>query len=174
VSVTAGEISHADFVVTCPATQPVQTGVLRISATTAGEEQDNDGYDVRVDDRASQHIASNGDAITVNDLASGDHQVELSGISDNCTVQGENPRPVTVNADATENVEFAVSCSAPNGSIEVSTSTSGDALDEDGYLLRVDGSDLGKSVGANDMMSLKAYLSDPIQSISQVFLATAM
>ena len=52
-------------------------------------------------------------------LSDGDHQVELSRIQSNCSVDGENPRIVTVEASNTASTSFSVSCEASFGSRSV-------------------------------------------------------
>jgi hypothetical protein len=57
----------------------------------------------------------------------------------NCAVQGENPRVVTVKGGDTPAVAFTVTCKLATGTLRVTTVTTGVDLDENGYVLRVDG-----------------------------------
>jgi hypothetical protein len=138
VDVAAGGSTTVQFSITCT-TPPPGTGSLRIVTATTGPDQDADGYGFAVDDGASQHIDSEGN-VTLDNVSPGVHTVQLSGLAQNCTVEGTNPRSVTVNAGSTEEVRFNVTCSATTGSINVTTSTSGDLPDDDGYVIRLDGS----------------------------------
>jgi hypothetical protein len=144
--VTAGEITQVNFTVTC-SPQQSQTGSLQIRTTTDGEDQDSDGYDVAVDVEASRPIGPS-DAITIDEIALGEHTVHLSGIAQNCSVDG-NPRSIQVAAGTANEVAFAVSCSAQSGSIAVSVSTVGDQPDPDGYVLTLDGATPGRAIGSN-------------------------
>ncbi|MFL5531932.1 MAG: Ig-like domain-containing protein, partial [Gemmatimonadales bacterium] len=142
VTVADGQTSSVNYKITC-GPPPSETGSLRVTTTTSGEDQDNNGYDVAVDDGSTRHIGTS-DAVTVTDLAPGQHKVELSGLADNCTVQGENPRTVTVTANTIESTSFEISCAAtppPTGSVEVTVTTSGENPDPDGYTVTFNGVD---------------------------------
>jgi hypothetical protein len=115
---------------------------LTISTATTGVEIDPDGYVVSVDSRAPQPIASNA-TLTTEGMSEGAHIVELSGLSPNCAVDGENPRSVMVEAGATTPVAFVITCSPSTGSAQVITATTGSNLDPDGYSLLLDGVDQG-------------------------------
>ncbi|MFQ5890338.1 MAG: Ig-like domain-containing protein [Gemmatimonadota bacterium] len=71
---------------------------------------DRDGYTVTLDGDQSQSMGVN---ITVvfPSVATGEHSLELSGVRNNCTVSGDNPRTVTLLADSTTQTTFDVSCS---------------------------------------------------------------
>ncbi len=143
VTVLAGQSSPVNYSITCTALPP-ETGSIRVTTTTTGEEQDNNGYDFLVDDGSSRHIGTS-DAVTVSDLTPGQHTVTLSGQAANCNIQGDNPRTVTVTANSTETVGFEIVCDATTGSIRVSVSTSGEDLD-DGYEATLDGAGSGRQV----------------------------
>jgi hypothetical protein len=115
---------------------------LRISTATTGVEIDADGYIVSVDSRAPQPIAPNA-TLTTEGLPEGAHTVQLTGVASNCTVDGENPRSVMVEVDATTPVAFVITCSPSTGSAQVVTTTTGSNLDPDGYSLLLDGVDQG-------------------------------
>ena len=132
--VVAGETTDVGFAVECAAT----TGSLEVSAATTGDELDQNGYTVSVDGGAEQSIGVNG-TTTFADLPAGAHEVELGDVAINCAVAGENPRTVDVIPGATVSATFDVSCSATVGSIQVSVSTTGDAIDDDGYSVVLDG-----------------------------------
>jgi hypothetical protein len=76
------------------------------------------------------------------------YSVELTQVADNCTVAGNNPRPVLVIADSQTGTTFEVNCVVTAGVLQVVTTTTGENPD-DGYTLAVDGSDAG-TIGAND------------------------
>jgi Tol biopolymer transport system component len=137
IAVTAGAAVTAAFVLTCTPPAPV-TGGVRIATTTTGNSPDPDGYAFAVDGGATQPVGTSAVA-TVSGIAAGNHTVTLSGVAGNCTVQGTNPRPVTVTAGATAEVAFAVTCTAATGSLRIRTTTTGDSPDPDGYTASVDG-----------------------------------
>src|SRR2546428_11525264 len=113
---------------------------LAVSTSTSGSNLDPDGYTVTVDGGPSQSIGANGVATFVG-LAAGDHTVLLSGVAQNCTVSGANPRTVSLIAGLVGATGFSLSCAAQptTGDLAVSTSTTGSNLDPDGYTLTVDG-----------------------------------
>lgn len=93
-------------------------GDLEVSASTTGDNLDPDGYTVTVDGAQSSPIDPNG-TITFSGLTAGDHEVELSGIQENCSVDGSNPRTATVEAGTISTTSFAVSCSAQPPSVDL-------------------------------------------------------
>ncbi len=107
VTVTTGATASVEFSVACQP-EPV-TGSLRIVTTTTGAEIDADGYALDIDRGAAIPIGSTA-AITVADVIEGVHTVTLSGLATNCTVDGTNPRRVTVAGGTTIEVSFAVGC----------------------------------------------------------------
>jgi WD40 repeat protein len=132
-------------------TSPTQTGSVEILTSTAGESLDPDGYTVAVAGGAGQAIGIDA-TLTVADVATGSQSVELTGVAGNCTVAGSNPRNVTVTAGATVSTTFDVTC-AGMGSVEVTTSTTGDALDPDGYTVSVAGG-AGQAIGIDETLTV--------------------
>ena len=112
VRVTAGAPAVARFVVTCAA----RTGTIRVTATTAGNYADPDGYTVEVGASAgfltaTASIEANG-SVNVAAIAMGSHLVTLAGVTANCEVAGGATRQVEVTAGTTVEVAFAVTCTA--------------------------------------------------------------
>jgi hypothetical protein len=93
------------------------------------------------------------DSKTFADVPVGNYELVLTNIAGNCTVTDTDgpSRNVSVTANETANVQYAVDCPAPQpttGSIRVTTNTSGDNQD-DGYEVALDGGS-SRSIGAND------------------------
>ena len=154
VAVSPGQTVQVPFTVTCGAPGP-SSGTLNVTTTSSGPDQDPDGYAVSLDGGPSQPIAANA-TLTLSNLPSSAHQVELLGVALNCSVAGANPRSVTIPAAQTATVTFAVSCSPPAagaGTLDVTTATSGSDQDLDGYRVRVDGS-TAQPIGPNTTLSL--------------------
>jgi probable HAF family extracellular repeat protein len=124
------------------------TGTLTVTTSTAGAEVDSDGYTVQMDAQPTQAI---GAAATVqsDEVAVGDHTVQLAGIAGNCTVAGENPRSIRITAGETTAVSFEVGCITTRGSLKVISITSGLWPDVDGYTVAVDGKSQG--IGLNSV-----------------------
>ena len=110
-------------------------GALEIITSTTGVPEDPDGYAVTVDHGGARVLAPNG-AKTVVELSPGPHTVELTGIVGFCVLDGENPRTIEVAAGDTASVRFDVACHTPV--FEVSLSTTGFELDDDGYEVSID------------------------------------
>ena len=129
---------------------PPTSGDLTVSAVTTGSDLDPDGYTVTVDGGQARALGVNS-SVTYTSLAAQDHSVEISGVASNCTVNGANPRTVSVPGGATAQTSFAISC-APlpptSGDLAVTTTTSGTNLDPDGYTVAVDGGS-GQAIGIN-------------------------
>jgi len=117
---------------------PPTTGSIQVTAATSGDEPDADGYTVSVDGGTGEAIGVNG-SVTLSSQAPGDHSVELSGVAANCTVAGDNPRTVAVTAGNTTTTTFDVTCSATAGELAVTTVSTGDDIDADGYTVSLDG-----------------------------------
>jgi hypothetical protein len=93
---------------------PVQPefGSISITTVTDGEEPDPDGYSFRVDQTPHQAIGSKA-TLTLPNLAPAVHVVELSGVASNCLVSEGATRTVTVEANATAAVSYAITCGGP-------------------------------------------------------------
>ncbi|HEV8177316.1 MAG TPA: hypothetical protein VGP44_06460, partial [Gemmatimonadales bacterium] len=152
VTIAAGETPAVAFTVVCAA-PPASAGTLRVVTSTTGPDQDPDGYSFAVDGGAGQPIAVSASA-SVPNLAAGAHGVRLSGLAGNCTVQGDNPRAVTVSAGATAEASFTIACTATNGSIRVAVTTSGSPTDPDGYTIKVDDHNPGQAIATNGSATL--------------------
>jgi Tol biopolymer transport system component len=151
VTLTAGESITAAFEVACEAPPP-NPGTIRLSTTTSGGDPDVDGYGFTLDIEASQPIGLNA-STTLDNVIAGTHMVRLSGIAENCSLEGANPRSISVSAAATADVSFALTCSIATGTIPVSVTTSGTAPDPDGYLVQLDGGDSEQPIAGTGTVS---------------------
>jgi hypothetical protein len=125
---------------------------LRVTTATSGVEIDADGYGVSIDGRSVQPIGVNS-TFTADALTDGQHSVELSGLATNCSVQGENPQPVSVVAGATATAAFVIICGSGMGTLQVTTATAGTGTDPDGFTVVLDGSSAG-AIGASSTTTL--------------------
>jgi Tol biopolymer transport system component len=149
VVVTAGETAPAAFAVTCAPT----TGGLVITSTTTGPVPDADGYTISVDGTASHALGAN-EALTLEDLVPGIHEIGLDGLAENCSVAEGQSRAVTIVAGQVSQIQFDITCVSPTGSIVVATTTTGSSPDPDGYLLTLIGGE-SQAVGANATLRLE-------------------
>jgi hypothetical protein len=101
------------------------TGTLEVRTVTSGAAPP-EGYTYRLDGLPAQPIGINATA-TRSDLEPGAHVVQLAGLPDGCTTTGNNPQTVGITEGATAVVEFSVNCVPPEGTIQVTTSSSGAA-----------------------------------------------
>lgn len=117
---------------------PEVTGILEVSISTSGTRPDADGYAVTVSvgagDPSLQTVGPMGGTIRFPDLPPGTHSVRLESLAPNCSVQGVNPRQVSIAVGGTLQVGFAVFCPGP-GAVVVTTVTTGSDMDSDGYTL---------------------------------------
>ena len=128
------------------------TGSVQITAATTGTDLDADGYTVAIDGGAGVAIDING-SVTIPGVTPGNRSVELTGLADNCSVTGSNPAATSVTAGDTAQVAFSVTCAAPpTGTVVVTTATTGDTLDPDGYSVEIDGT--STAVGINDTVTI--------------------
>ena len=131
-------------------TAPGPRGDFSVIAFTTGVELDEDGYEIRVNDIFAALIGVN-DTADFPNRAVDTYLIELTEVADNCTVSGNNPRELLVQADSETETTFNVECIGTEGVLRVITSTSGPRAD-DQYTLEVDGMDAG-TIGANDTAS---------------------
>src|SRR5262249_40392939 len=92
---------------------------------------------------------------TILDLAIGDHVLALSGIAANCALNGLNPRTLNVSGGAATRTTFDLACTTATGSIELTTSTTGDSLDPDGYGATLD-ENAGRPIASNGTITFNA------------------
>ncbi len=151
VNITAGQNASIVYTITC-AEPPAGAGSLRITTTTSGENPDANGYTFALDAGVSQPVGVNG-TTTLTNVAAGGHVVTLADVAGNCSVQGTNPRSVTVSSGATADLSFAITCTATSGSIRVSVATSGSGSDADGYVAKLDNGEPGLPLPANGSVS---------------------
>ena len=105
VAVVADQTAAVIYAVDCS----TPLGSIAVSASTSGEDQDDNGYEIVVDGGAPSTIGING-SITAGALTPGDYSVELQGEAFNCFVAGDNPRTVSVTAGVETPVTFDVIC----------------------------------------------------------------
>lgn len=95
-----------------PAGPQIVTGSLQVTTSTNGpdpDDYDGDGYTVNVDGANSQP-ADTSDTILIEDLEEGSYNVELSGTSETCSIESDNPQMVEVSASETATVSFEIFC----------------------------------------------------------------
>jgi Tol biopolymer transport system component len=131
-------------------------GTLEVTSLTVGEPTDPDGYSLAVDGDQGRPFATNA-TLTISDLPAGDHELQLLGVAPHCTLTGESPRTVTLTAGNVTRTTFEVQCSSPTGSIEVTTTTTGESPDPDGYSVALDGG-AGQPVETNGAISFTAVI----------------
>jgi len=165
VNVPGGGTATASFAISCAAT----TGNLGVTTNTTGSNLDPDGYTVTLDGGASQAIATNG-SVTFSGLPAGSHTVVLSGVAANCTVSGGNSQTVNVPSGGTATASFAITCAATNsnGSLTVTTSTTGSNLDPDGYTVVVDGGAASQPIPDNGSVTFTGPAGDHTVGLSGV------
>src|SRR6059058_6389082 len=144
-----GATSDSSFDITAA---PPTTGDLTVNATTTGDNQPG-SYTVKLDGGLSRTIAANGAGTTYSGLSAGDHVVALTDVPTNCTVSGGASQTVTVPAGDAATAAFTINCTALTGSLTVTTSTSGQSQDPDGYTFAVDG-DTPQPIGINATIPL--------------------
>jgi len=153
VSVAEGATTYLAFAVECESAEPPPvTGALEVTTVTTGDLVDPDGYVVRVDGKARQAIGVDG-TVTYSAVPVGEHVVDLKNVWGKCLVEGGNVQAATVTAGLTTYLTFEVECETEEpppatGALKVTTITTGDILDPDGYVVRVDGRG-GQPIGLN-------------------------
>lgn len=104
-SVAAGLLAVAFIEVDCRAT----VGAIRVTATTTGDEVDDDGYEIRLDGETVGRIDVNG-LLDLLDIEPGPHEVRLRDVAKDCDVSGSRTRTVEVVAGDVAAVHYDVEC----------------------------------------------------------------
>jgi|GEM_PF-2731830 len=84
------------------------TGTVEITTNTSGNDQDDDGYKVTIGNN-EKDISIN-ETVSFDNLDEGNYDAELSNIAGNCSVNGDNPRSISVTADETTSATFEIQC----------------------------------------------------------------
>jgi hypothetical protein len=151
VEVLAGAAAAVRFDVTCAAT----TGTIEVVTTSSGSPPDPDGYQLQLDGAPARAIGTSA-TVSIPGTAPGPHTVGLSGLAANCSLDGDNPRAVTVSPGAVAPVAFTIACTAlppTTGSIAITTATTGAPQDPDGYTFTIDQGG-AQSIGVNATASV--------------------
>lgn len=137
-TVLTGETTRTTFQVTC-ASSSDETGDLRVTATTAGENVNIDNYLIEVNGGAQSQTIGIDSRASLSGLAAGDHNVLLTAVPSSCVLNSDNPVMVTVSEGGDPAIAFAVTCSGRTGDLEVTTGTSGlpANIDTNGYTLLI-------------------------------------
>lgn len=124
-----------------------ETGTVKVSATTDGSLPSTISFTVRLDGAAARDLPTNGSTV-FSEVEVGDHTVDLSDLPEGCS-SDEDTRTVKVTAGAQASAAFSVTCSDnggngaggddSTGTAIVTTRTTGENPDTDGYTLVVNG-----------------------------------
>lgn len=107
-----------------PPPKPI-TGTLKITAKTAGNELDPDGYNVAVGSKSTD-LPTNG-SVKINELTEGVAKVQLKDVAPNCTPTGSMPQKVKIKAGQTTEATIKISCKTmANGLIAFERVINGD------------------------------------------------
>jgi hypothetical protein len=116
-------------------------GQIDVAVSTSGFTDNVDGFTISVDGGTEQFVQL-GSGLTLRGLALGRHTVQLNGLTENCHVEGSNPRTITVNADGQAPLTFIVDCALPTtGGFKIEVTTTGPSPDPNGYAVTVSNSD---------------------------------
>ena len=118
---------------------PGSVGTLVISTSTTGEDPDQDGYLLVVDEVDSLDLAST--ANTELEVASGLHTLRLLGVAGQCSVSPGASLEIDAPASSRTQVAFTVTC--PATGVRVTVTTNGLDLDPNAYRVAADGNDHG-------------------------------
>jgi hypothetical protein len=114
------------------------TGSLQIELATSSVpiDVDLDGYLVSVDGGLETRVSPNGTTVFDN-LTVGEHMIFFRDIAPNCSVAGENPKKVNVGESkkitSPPVAFFAFTCVGNVGNVQVSVTSSGTDIDDNGY-----------------------------------------
>jgi hypothetical protein len=130
--------------------EPSTDGTLIVSTSTQGDDPDQDGYLLTVDDVDSFALASTGTAVL--GLTFGQHILRLRGVAGHCSVAPDASLGIDIATRDTARVAFEVTCPATGARITVTTT--GLDIDADGYRIAVDGTDLSVAPASGSVLNL--------------------
>ena len=109
VTVREGQVTDVTVDVACSA-----LATMRLLVTTTGSDVDPNGYRLSVSGTATTYDTPIGTSATIDvpRLLAAEHAVTLAQQTENCEVNGANPRAVTLTGGATTEVSFTVVCAA--------------------------------------------------------------
>ena len=125
------DTAHVHFEVSCGP----RTGTIRVTTTTVGEDQDADGYVVKIGDEGKGRVQANG-TISVEGVREGERLVSLGDMSPNCKIEGPDPATANVVFEGIVEVALTVRC-VTTGSLVVTIVSTGDDYPSSGYDLNV-------------------------------------
>lgn len=149
---------------TGPSASP--TGSVRVMVTTSGPRADTASrYSFSVDGGTGRLIAANG-GTTIDGLSVGSHGMALAGMPSTCTAD-QNPRTVTISANATVSVTFAVFCATPTSYLRIDAVTTGVDF-PDGYAISVDFQQATQPLGVNGAVVIPLAVGPHVVTLSGV------
>jgi len=114
-------------------------GLLSIAVASSGASIDvPGGFSYAVDGQGPFSILANA-AVMYGNLPAGRHEVELRGVTANCSIDGGSKRSVDVTAGGNVTAAFAVSCLANTGTLTLTTVTHGSVADLIHYTIELPG-----------------------------------
>jgi len=116
---------------------PTAPGSITVHISLVGAELP-DSVSLALDGGAPNAVAAARDW-TWSSLTAGEHAIELGAVPGNCTVLETNPQDVTLDAGDAVRTDFTIVCIATVGDLRVTTETSGNRIDDDGYRVELDG-----------------------------------
>jgi len=140
------------------------TGNIQLVVTPATTPFDGDGFTVKVDEAAPLPVPASGQ-LAFDGLDPGDHTVTLLDVDPPCSTSN-NPRTVTVTAGDVTTTTFTITC-ASIGFIAITTQTTGDDLDPNGYAIEVDGAD-APLIGTNATLTVAVDPGDHSVTLSDI------
>ena len=140
------------LLVACNSDDSVNTGTgsINVVVNPPTTTFDPDGFQARIDNGSPKDVPEQG--LAVPGVFPGDHTVQLTDVDLPCHVTTANPKTVTVTPGDVATASFTVVCET-TGFLHVTTHTTGEDPDPDGYALAVDGAD-APLIGVNDATAL--------------------
>ncbi len=155
LEVRAGREAETTFEVQCG----TDTGNLEITTETEGSDFDDNRYIVEIVGNNPREIGAD-DSIELSNLAARDYIVTLTAVNNNCTVDGNNPRTVTVDSGETTEETFTVQCvdSSETGDLQISTTTAGNDATEIEYGIEINGGAQRREIGPEATITLEGMV----------------
>lgn len=123
------------------------TGTIEITTQTTGKDKD-DAYTITVNGSNSTS-ADSSDTVYLTNLEEGSYKMQLNDIAENCSVDGDNPKNVSVTAGDTTATSFDVECKAiVSNQIAFVSDRNGNG---DIFIMNADGSSQKPLIASSDM-----------------------
>ncbi len=133
VAVLAGQQADADFTVSCPG----PGARVKLTTEVTGTDWDTDGYRIKIGTSPARLVPGRG-TTTISVDAEGVSPIVITDLAPSCAVDPASPTTVTLVTNQETALTIKVTCASTTGTLRVAVVVTGEDVQKDGFLIRVD------------------------------------